>query len=283
MSFSIKYGIICKVKCLIAVRWRIKAAMREQLGKKLHISSIDDKCAAFAARHSLGVEIAEFCWAYYIDNDREEHIANCRRMMDESGSSSFWFHAPFAELAACAIDPRARELAMTRYLQSQEIADGLGINRLVIHGGYIPYVYYSETYVDQSIAFWKEFLEKTPEELVVALENVMEPSPEMLVKIASGVNSPRLGLCLDIGHANCIISKTPPEEWIEPMAEHLMHVHIHDNLGENDLHLPLGQGSIPIERILDRIIETCPKASFTIENMHCEASLAFLLEKGYIK
>lgn len=254
--------------------------MREQLGGKLHISSIDENCAAIARSHGLGVEIAEFCWAYYIDNEREKHIENCRRMM--AGSDSFWFHAPFAELAPCAIDPRARELAMTRYLEAAQIAQELGINRLVIHGGYIPYVYYPETYVNQSVIFWKEFLEKAPKDTVIALENVMEPSPEMLVKIASGVASPRLGLCLDIGHANCIISKTPPQEWIEPMAKHLLHVHIHDNLGENDLHLPLGQGNIPVERILDKLLETCPQASFTIENMHSATSVEWLAEKGYI-
>lgn len=255
-------------------------ASRLLLGEKLHISSIDERCALIAHEHGLGVEIAEFCWAYYIDNDRSEHIEKCRKMM--AGSSSFWFHAPFAELAACAIDPRARELAMTRYLQSAQIAAELGINRLVIHGGYIPYVYYPETYVNQSIAFWKEFLEKTPETLIIALENVMEPTPEMLVQIADGVNSPRLGLCLDIGHANCIVSKMPPEEWIAPMAKRLFHVHIHDNLGENDLHLPLGEGSIRIEHILDTLLEACPKASFTLENMNAVPSISFLTERGYI-
>ncbi|MBR3298617.1 MAG: sugar phosphate isomerase/epimerase [Clostridia bacterium] len=256
---------------------------RSGLKEKLHISSIDENCAAAARAHGLGVEIAEFCWAYYIDNERDAHIENCRRMMAESGSSSFWFHAPFAELAACAIDPRARELAMTRYLQSAEIARELGIDRLVIHGGYIPYVYYPVTYVDQSIAFWNEFLEKTPEELVVALENVMEPSPEMLVQIADGVDSPRLGLCLDIGHANCIVSKTPPLDWVKPMAKRLFHVHIHDNIGENDLHLPLGEGSIPVESILDAVLELCPTASFTIENMYSAGSIEWLVKKGYIQ
>ncbi|MBR5949707.1 MAG: sugar phosphate isomerase/epimerase [Clostridia bacterium] len=254
---------------------------RSRLVEKLHISSIDERCAILAREHGLGVEIAEFCWAYYIDNEREAHIENCRKMM--AGSNSFWFHAPFAELAPCAIDPRARELAFTRYMQAAQIAEQLNVNHLVIHGGYIPYVYYPETYVEQSVIFWKEFLEKAPSGLVIALENVMEPSPEMLVKIAEGVASPRLGLCLDIGHANCIVSKTPPEDWIAPMAEHLFHVHIHDNLGENDLHLPLGEGNIALEHILDTVLDTCPKASFTIENMHAEASIRFLVEKGYIE
>ncbi len=253
---------------------------RRRLGEKLHISSIDERCGALAGEYSVGVEIAEFCWAYYIDNDRREHISLCREMM--RGKSSFWFHAPFAELAACAIDPRARELALTRYLESAEIANELGIDRLVIHGGYIPYVYYPETYVGQSILFWKEFLRKAPKNITVALENVMEPAPDMLVQIANGVDSPRLGLCLDIGHANCVISKTPPFEWITPMAPRLFHVHIHDNLGENDLHLPLGEGNMPLERIFDALLESCPNASYTIENMNAGASLEWLREKGYL-
>lgn len=255
-------------------------AERAMLGTKLHISSIDDDCASIAKMHGLGLEIAEFCWAYYIDNDRSAHMSKCREMMKYA--DSFWFHAPFAELAPCAIDPRARELAMSRYLQAASIAGELGISRLVIHGGYIPYVYYPETYIEQSSVFWREFLDKTPNGPVIALENVMEPSPEMLVKIAEAVASPRLGLCLDIGHANCIVSKTPPAEWVMPMAPHLFHVHIHDNLGENDLHLPLGEGSIELEKLLDGILEACPRASFTLENMHAQSSVNWLAEKGYL-
>ena len=254
---------------------------RNALQNRLYISSIDENCRAHALGHGLGIEIAEFCWAYYIDCGREEHLAKCRSMME--GLSRFVFHAPFAELAACAIDPRALELARLRYAQSAEIAGQLGISRLVIHGGFIPYVYYPETYVEGSVRFWKEFLNELPKGVEIMLENVMEPGPEMLADIARGVDDPRLGLCLDVGHANTEVSQNPPMEWIGPMAPFLRHVHIHNNPGGRDTHSALGEGSIPMEELLDTVLELCPKASFTIENMDSTASLEWLAERGYIE
>lgn len=67
----------------------------------------------------------------------------------------------------------------------------------------------------------------------------------MLVQIAEQVNDPRLGLCLDVGHANTSVSRTPPMEWIGPMAPWLKHVHLHNNKGDWDLHDPAGTGGHP--------------------------------------
>jgi len=253
---------------------------RAKITDRLHISTIDESCQAAAREANAGIEIAKFCWAQYIDVDRESHICHAKELMQ--GFKSFWFHAPFAEIAPCAIDPKVLELTKLRYTQSVEIAFELGIRRLVIHGGYIPYVYYPQSYVERSVEFWKEFLLTAPQDITIALENVMEPAPDMLVEIAAGVDDKRLGLCLDVGHANCIISKTPPLDWIRPMSPYLKHVHIHNNLGDMDLHNALGEGSIPMEDVLDRVTELCPGATFTIENMNAMPSVKWLKDKGYI-
>ena len=60
------------------------------------------------------------------------------------------------------------------------------------------------------------------------------------------------------------------------------HLHIHNNHGVNDEHLPLGEGVIPMEQILDLAGEQT-EATFTIENMQAENSVTWLLEKGYIQ
>ena len=248
--------------------------------EKLHISTIDERAHELALEHGLGIECAEFCWAQYIDSERAEHIEKALR--DVEGIESRWFHAPFAEISPCAIDPRVRELTKERYRQSIGVAAELGIRRIVIHGGYIPYVYFPESYVEGSVRFWREFLLEIPKDVTIALENVMEPDPAMLVEIAKRVNDKRLGLCLDIGHANCETSGLPPLEWIEPMSPYLKHLHLHDNTGGRDLHLPLGEGSIPVECILKRAEGLCPEATFTIENMRSAGSIEWLREKGFL-
>lgn len=250
------------------------------ISDKLHISTIDDNAHALAVKYGLGIECAEFCWAQYLDRERDAHIEKARA--DTEGIENLWFHAPFAEISPCAIDPMVRALTKERYLQSLDTAHKLGIKRLVIHGGFIPNVYYPEHYVSASIVFWKELLSEMPSNILIALENVMEPEPSTLVKIAKGVNDPRLGLCFDIGHANCDITEKKPLEWIGPMAPYLKHVHVHDNTGGRDLHMPIGEGNIPIERILTKIAELCPDATFTIENMNAEPSVKRLIEMGFL-
>ena len=122
-----------------------------------------------------------------------------------------------------------------------------------------------------------------PDGVTLALENVMESSPETLVQIAAGVDDPRLSLCLDVGHANTCVSTTPPLDWVAPMSPWLRHVHLHNNEGDTDLHQPLGEGSIPMEAVLDAVLREAPEATFTIENQDCLPSLVWLAEKGYIE
>jgi sugar phosphate isomerase/epimerase len=47
---------------------------------------------------------------------------------------------------------------------------------------------------------------------------------------------------LDVGHAH--LGGDPPGELLDAFADRLAHVHVSDNFGADDLHLPLGAGSI---------------------------------------
>lgn len=209
---------------------------------KLHISGMDSRAAALARQWQLGLETIAFSYAPLLDDS----AALPRTREEIHGISSLWLHGPFAELIPCAIDPLARDVAMRRFRQALDAAQALGIRRMVFHGGFIPHVYFPEWYVEQSVWFWREFLRDVPADMTLALENVMEPSPETLVSIAAQIDDPRLGLCLDVGHANTCVSETPPMDWIVPMAPWLRHVHLHNNQGDTDLHTPLGEGNIPM-------------------------------------
>ena len=250
---------------------------REALWDRLYLSGIDGRAAELARESGLGLEIAAFCYA---PNLEDRTVVDAVRR-DMAGVERFWFHAPFAELAPCAIDPLVRQVTEQRYCQAADMARDLGVRQLVIHGGFVPQVYFPEWYVEQSVLFWREFLRQLPPDMTIALENVMEPQPRLLVEIARQVDDPRLGLCLDIGHANTFVSRVPPLEWVAPMAPWLRHVHLHNNAGHDDLHDPLGQGTMAMEQVLDTILELCPAATFTLENQDCGPSLAWLREHGY--
>ena len=250
----------------------------QTLRGKLFLSGMDENAAALARKWGLGLELTDFCEARKLEEPAAMEAARARC----SGIGSLWLHAPFAELAPCAIDPLVREVTRTRYRQTVRLARELGVNRLVIHGGFVPQVYFPEWYIDQSVQFWREFLRELPDGMTVALENVMEPEPSLLAEIARQVDDARLGLCLDVGHANTFVSHVPPLEWIAPMAPWLRHVHIHNNAGQMDLHDPLGKGVIQMERVLEEIVRLAPAATFTIENQDCAPSIDWLRQKGYL-
>jgi sugar phosphate isomerase/epimerase len=58
---------------------------------------------------------------------------------------------------------------------------------------------------------------------------------------------PRAGFHLDVGHANLHLARGEPNRTaglLEAFGERLAHVHVSDNRGSEDLHLPLGAGTI---------------------------------------
>ncbi len=246
--------------------------MEERIKKRLHLSGLDSRAPELARRYGLGLELTELAYAPML----EEAGMIDRLRQTAGGIGSLWLHAPFAELCPCAIDPLVRQVALRRYRQTVTAARELGICRVVVHGGFIPLVYFPEWYVEQSVVFWREFLREVPKDFTIALENVMEPGPEMLVDIVRQVDDPRLGLCLDVGHANTQISRTPPLQWIGPMAPFLRHVHLHNNQGALDTHAGLMDGTIPMKEVLGALLRQCPGATWTIECQDAEPSIQWL-------
>ncbi len=243
----------------------------------LFLSTIDPQAQTLARRWGLGLEIAEYCTAYNMDERFAETDALVRSKLD--GLRPPLFHAPFNELFPCAIDPKARELARQRYCQALRLAETYRARKVIIHGGYHPLVYYPVWYVEQSILFWQDFLRELPGEIPIVLENVLEEEPEMLADIVRGVDDPRLRLCLDVGHVNAY-SRVPVQDWLEALAPWINHFHIHNNDGTADTHSALTQGTLPMKPLLEQAQCLCPAATYTLELMEGASSVRFFLEEG---
>ncbi len=242
--------------------------------RKFYISTIATDAAEAARKHGMGLEIAEFCTARKMDEQFRETDAAVRKKLE--GIEKSVLHAPFNELFPCAIDPKARTLAAERYRQAIDLAVKYGAEKVVIHGGYNPWIFYPVWYVEQSIEFWKAFLADAPDAIIV-LENVLEETPDMLLDIVKGVADPRLRLCLDVGHVNTY-SRMPVMDWLIRWTPYLSHFHIHNNDGSRDSHSALRQGTIPMKELLKKAVELCPNATFTLEVMEAEPSIKWLEE-----
>ena len=243
--------------------------------ENIYLSTIAPEAAALAGAHGFGLEIAEYCTAWNMDREFSSVDPAVRRELENIARCVF--HAPFNELFPCAIDPKARELAADRYRQAIALAKGYGADKVIIHGGYNPWIYYPNWYVEQSVQFWKAFLKEDPG-VEIVLENVLETDPQWLLDIVKGVSDPRLKLCLDVGHVNAY-SRIPAAQWVDVWAPYLSHFHIHNNDGTADQHRPLTEGSIPMKALLRQTGETCPEATLTLELMEADTSVQWLLEE----
>ncbi len=89
--------------------------------------------------------------------------------------------------------------------------------------------------------------EATVRGLRLMVENLGPPfaSPEELRSILDA--APAAGFHLDVGHAHLGRDRDEPnrtEALLEAFGDRLAHVHVSDNLGVDDLHLPLGAGTV---------------------------------------
>ena len=246
--------------------------------ENLFLSSIAPDAGAVAREQGLGIEIAEFCTAWNMDDEFAATDASVKNTLE--GIERSVLHVPFNELFPCAIDKKARALAADRYRQAIELAKYYGAAKVVIHGGYNPWIYYPVWYTEQSVLFWKEFLAEDPG-VEIVLENVLETEPKWLRQIVAEVDHEKLQLCLDIGHVNAY-SQIPLTRWLKDWAPWISHFHIHNNDGSRDQHSDLHAGSIRMAEFLLQAQTLCPDATFTLELLQDQPSVAWLVEKQLI-
>lgn len=249
------------------------------LHDRLYLATIAAGADETASRFGLGLEIDEFCTAANFDADFDRWDGAARAHL--AHSDRFVFHAPFAELCPCAIDPMVRDVTMRRFRQTAALSRAYGIRRIVVHSGFIPHVYYPVWFVEQSTRFFRALLDAEPE-VALCVENVLDDDPAPLMDLADAVDDPRLGLCLDVGHANAV-SKIPVRQWLKRLAPRLMHLHLHDNDGAADLHQIPGDGSLGFPGLMDEIEAAAPEATLTFECMDGAGCARRLAEYGWLE
>ncbi len=241
------------------------------------LSTVDPNAHLLAQKYGFGLEFAEFCTAWNLDDEFPSTDAAVREKLQFS--DRYTLHGPFNELFPCAIDPKARALAASRYQQAIAVAQSYGIRKIILHGGYNPWLYFPCWYTEQSILFWKDFAACIPADMTICVENVLEEEPKMLSEIIRAVDSPRLRMCLDVGHAHAY-SKADVFDWIEQCSDVIAHFHVHNNDKSWDTHSPLNEGTIPMERLLHTIETRCPGATITLELPDAESSIHWLMNNG---
>ena len=135
---------------------------------------------------------------------------------------------------------------------------------VVMHFNYDP-VYYSATFRSGSTAPQHSTgtcLAKTDGPLI-ALENIAEATPHIVLQLMKKIAHPRLVHCFDFGHHH-VFARIPFEEWLFYLApQRHIHFHFHDNFGHSDDHLAMGSGTID-----------WPRAKAALRGLDCPFSIA---------
>jgi sugar phosphate isomerase/epimerase len=218
-----------------------------------------------------------------LDPIRLEHV---REQLLESGLA-YTVHAP---LDMNLMDLTAPGPYRDVLRASIEFASGIGAEVIVCHAGQRVGARDARHSFRDQLAAERSALREAGDlaavfDLTVAVENyypelpivrgtVYDYSvwPRELAEQISAVDHPAVGICLDVGHA-ALASDVFGFDYLEEcaaVASLVRHVHLHDNLiktnltgepqvsehpvyGLGDLHLPPGRGSIPFEKLFQRL------------------------------
>jgi sugar phosphate isomerase/epimerase len=200
------------------------------------------------AREAAGIAALRACPELYIKADRIKDfsartMAATKKILGDFREHTV--HAPFMDVWPGAADEDMRRLSLEKMARVMEIASALESKLVVMHFNYDP-IYYRQQFgqwLDRAAQFFSTLL-RDHDGPLIALENIAEPTPHIVLQLLKKVGQPRLVHCFDFGHHH-VFARIPFQEWLfylDP-RQHI-HLHLHDNHGDSDDHLALGQGSI---------------------------------------
>jgi sugar phosphate isomerase/epimerase len=177
------------------------------------------------------------------------------------------FHAPFMDLRPGALDEKIRQASLERLKQVFALAPYFHPLRIVCHPSYDHRYYVScdDAWLDRSEATWQELIAlATDYKTVIALENVYEKEPHILRRLFERLNSDRICFCFDTGHFN-VFSRASLSVWLQEVGKYLGQLHLHDNHGRFDEHLPVGNGNFPFADLFQTLREINVHPVMTLE------------------
>lgn len=176
-------------------------------------------------------------------------------------------HAPFFDLNPGALDPVIRQATKHRLQQALSFAGDINSNLMILHPGVDKWRYpnLSQAWLDNAVDFFADFI--TSAEQVgcrLVIENIYEDSPDILIQLVNRLDSEWFGHCFDAGHWH-LFGRRPLGEWLEAISSRLYHMHLHDNHGRADEHLPVGAGTIDFMPLRKHLHNMVLSPSITLE------------------
>jgi sugar phosphate isomerase/epimerase len=202
------------------------------------LSLYDELIRNFHIQPEIGLE-GEILFTFTKEDFKEK-----ARLLEQEGLHCT-LHAPFGDLSPGAQDKRILEATRDKLRRCFQLVEVFKPLSVVCHLNYEEHKhsYHLDEWFQNSLATWREFLAIAAEQnTTIMFENTYEVSPEIHQRILQTLNSSQARFCLDTGHLNAFAKKTW-QNWLPPLQNWLGQLHLHDNHGNRDEHLPIGAGN----------------------------------------
>lgn len=228
------------------------------------------------SERGLGVEVTLYDTEWLLNLDK---TATVRRLGDELAERGVvvTVHAPIFDLNPGSLDPVVRKHTRRCWERAIGVAGALGARHINFHTGFLPLLPASTLpgWLALSLETWERTVELAGDAgLVLLLENMFEPSPQVLLDLREQLLARHVGFTLDVAHVY-IYGSVAPEVWWQALGEGIREVHLHDTDTFSDDHLPIGEGALDWRRVFADLFRYAPNAIKVIE-MPVEAALQSL-------
>jgi sugar phosphate isomerase/epimerase len=204
------------------------------------------------AVHASGFHLIEVCSSpTHLDYHNIGEVRRAGEQMRALGVHPVSFHAPFAErIDITSLNEAERETAVHELISACQAAAIIGCEHVVLHPGperegrpheeeFLQRMHHAATALNRVAARCCEL------GIQLLLENML---PHLLfghvrdmMYLLGEISTCNVGTCLDTGHAH-LARETGMV--IQKLSGHLKLIHVNDNRGDWDAHLPPGEGSI---------------------------------------
>ncbi|WP_415184519.1 sugar phosphate isomerase/epimerase family protein [Phaeovulum sp.] len=201
------------------------------------------------------IEIQSFCWPMVQEDDITAMTPRAKALLD-GHTGRVGLHGPFMSFSIDCADPLITEVIRARMLRTLQICEDLGADQMVVHSPYTTWddannaINPSAAHIQvERTRYVMDPVIKRAEDAGVTLviENVEDKNPHDRVALARALNSPKVKVSLDTGHAHYAHGTTgapPVDVFVRAAGAALEHVHLQDADGYADRHWHPGQGTI---------------------------------------
>jgi sugar phosphate isomerase/epimerase len=197
----------------------------------------------------------------YADEDRRHETLRFNMLRQQSARADdrpSYSLADFVAPVASGVRDHVGAFAVTA---------GLGGSAMILHTNYSPFI--SRAGLREWLGNWSERMPPILEKarglgVRIALENAWEERPEVLAHLIDILPAGAAMACLDMGHINAF-SHLGVRRWWEVLGDRVIALHLHDNDGLSDDHLPPGAGIFDFPALVELVRGREPLPLMTLE------------------